>query len=146
MSRAKTTYTSSTKGTVSAVLVGDPLELLGALDEVLELDLLDQVLLIDKLGGLASRGAEQAGGSDEQIESHVDNSRRCEGQTVAGGSMRAAASSIYNYTMDPRRCTAQCAHLGCKGALTRRGSCEGAKASKRSMSLRYGQQWPVTGR
>jgi hypothetical protein len=69
----KITYTSATKSAVSTVLVGDPLKLLRALDQVLELDVLDQVLLVDELGRLAGCGAEQASGGDEQIESHFDD-------------------------------------------------------------------------
>ena len=67
--------TTSAECSVSTVLVGDPLELLGTLDQVLEFDLLDQILLIDELGRLLGcrYRTEQAGTGDEQIEPHVDN-------------------------------------------------------------------------
>lgn len=66
--------TTTTKGTVSTVLVSNPLELLRSLDQVLELDILDQVLLVDEFRRLSRRNrTENASTGDEQIESHIDS-------------------------------------------------------------------------
>lgn len=67
---------ASSESTVATVLVSDPLELLRTLDQVLELDILDQVLLSDKLVRLSSANRrDQTGTGNKQIESHLDSCR-----------------------------------------------------------------------